>query len=612
MQSPQPLIDLLEARRLLSDGGLDSSFAGDGLFTDPEMTAILDMAVQKDGKIVAAGYRNNASATSSNMMVSRFNEDGALDTSFGSGGHVTIDFGRSSTGRAVAIAGDGSIIVAGGVGGAGSGGAVGSDIALARLTSGGALDSSFTSDGRVITDLGTLASSETAIDVGIDGDGRILVGALNNSQQHSGWTLLRYRGDGALDTAFGTSGIVSESGGMLNAIQVQKNGKVLAAGELDQACSGMPSCTASTAAILRYTAAGSRDVTFGTGGAATDSIQATGQEHVAFTDIDFQGRKIIAVGLRQTQNAADVIAARFSKAGIRDHTFDASSASALPSDRTVMRNSDVEVQVQPDKKVVIGFTSSTLANREQKFSVVRLAKGGELDQSFGAGQSSNTGGVTSAGLLVFIDFGGDVNIGDGTIIIGGFSTQTGQEVIPTGGGMTNINFDDQLGNLHTLALQDNGRIITAGRAFNISPGNPQQASAAVAALEGGFENSVGPDREPPRAVLQTTHPEARGTETQIIVRYIDNRAINARTIDHKDIVITGPNGFRKTAKVLRLNGTSDDVRVLYSFPPPGGHWNRPDEGLYIIKLAEHQIKDVAGNFAPAEELGRFRVQFPPR
>lgn len=610
MQS-QPLIDLLESRRLLSDGALDNIFAGNGLFTDPQMTAILDMAGQKDGKVVAVGYRNNASATSSNMMVARFNEGGALDTSFGSGGHVTIDFGRSSTGRAIAIASDGGIIVAGGVGGAGSGGAVGTDVALARLTSSGALDNSFSSDGQVITDLGTSASSEIAVDVGIDGEGRIVVGAQNNSQQHHGWTLLRYRGNGALDTAFGTSGIVSESGGTLNAIQVQKNGKVLAAGELDEACSGMPSCTASTAAVLRYTAIGARDATFGAGGAATDSIQATGQEHVAFTGIDFQGRKIVAVGLRQTQNAADVIAARFSKTGIRDHTFDTSSASALPSDRTVMRDSDVEVQVQPDNKVVIGFTSSTLAGREQRFSVVRLGKSGDLDESFGPGQTSN-GGVTSSGLLVFINFGDVVNIGDGTIIIGGFSTQSGQEVTPTGGGMTNIDFDDQLSRLHALLLQNNGRIITAGRAFDLSPGNPQQASAAVAALEGGFENSVGPDREPPRAVLQTTHPEARGTETQIIVRYIDNRAINARTIDHNDIVITGPGGFRKTAKVLRIGGSSDDVRVLYSFPPPGGHWNRPDEGLYIIKLQPHQIKDAAGNFAPPEELGRFRVKFAPR
>jgi uncharacterized delta-60 repeat protein len=392
---------------------------------------------------------------------------------------------------------------------------------------------------------------------------------------------------------------------------VQKNGKVLAAGELDESCSsGMPSCSASTAAVLRYTAGGARDNTFGIGGAATDSIHATGQEHVAFTDVAFQGRKIIAVGLRLTQNAADVIAARFSRNGIRDNTFNASAA-ALPGDRTVMRNSDVKVQVQPDNNVVIGFTSSTLAEREQKFSVVRLDNTGTLDESFGAQPRQSNGGVNN-GLLLFVNVGGVVNISDGTIIIGGFNTQTRQDLTPAGGGMTTIEFDDQLSALHALALQNSGRIIAAGRAFDISPGNPQQAAAAIAALEGNFEDSVGPDHEAPRAVLQSTHPEARGTETQIVVRYIDNRAINTRTIDHNDIVITGPKGFRKTAKVLRLSGSGDDVRVLYSFPAPGGHWNRADEGLYIIKLQEHQIKDAAGNFAPGKELGRFRVQFAPR
>src|SRR3954468_2151601 len=109
MQPRQPFLDVLESRLLLSDGALDKSFAGEGSFTDSHMTAILDMAVQRDGKIVAVGYANEALGTNSDTIVSRFNKDGTIDSSFGNDGRVTIDFGRNSIGRAVAIAKNGKI-----------------------------------------------------------------------------------------------------------------------------------------------------------------------------------------------------------------------------------------------------------------------------------------------------------------------------------------------------------------------------------------------------------------------------------------------------------------------------------------------------------------------
>ncbi|HEV8290821.1 MAG TPA: delta-60 repeat domain-containing protein [Tepidisphaeraceae bacterium] len=86
MQPPQPSVDVLESRQLLAAGMLDTSFRGTGLFTDPAMTAIMDVAVQSDGKIVAVGYRNDAMPSNHNMVVSRFDPNGALDSSFGPAG----------------------------------------------------------------------------------------------------------------------------------------------------------------------------------------------------------------------------------------------------------------------------------------------------------------------------------------------------------------------------------------------------------------------------------------------------------------------------------------------------------------------------------------------
>ncbi|HEV8290820.1 MAG TPA: hypothetical protein VGP94_02805, partial [Tepidisphaeraceae bacterium] len=413
---------------------------------------------------------------------------------------MTIDFGRSSIARAVAIAGDGDIIVAGGATSAGSGGVVGSDVALARLNSDGSLDNSFSGDGMVITDAGTAGSTpDVGVDVGIDRNGRIVVGAHNDSDQGGGWTLVRYLPSGALDNTFSNNGIMTEPGGTLNAIKVQKNGQVLAAGELDEACSGgMPACTTSSAAIVRYTAGGARDLTFGISGVAENFFQGGGQQKVAFTDIAVQGKKIVAVGLSQSSGHGDVIAARFGSSGFVDHTF-LPPAAFLPDDRTALANSDVKMAVQPDKKIVVGLTSATLIGRDQNFAVVRLENEGRIDTSFDAD------------------------------------------------GLRNITFPDQLSTPHALALQStSGRIILGGRAFDVSPGNPELASAAMAALEGFTPAPTGPDHSAPRAILETTHPKTHGTRTQLIVRYIDDRSIDRSTFDDRDILVTGPKGFSQT------------------------------------------------------------------
>src|SRR5437868_4448605 len=88
MRPPQLLVDFLESRILFAAGVVDTSFRGAGLFTDPAMTAINDLAIQPDGKIVAVGYLNDALPSNHNMVVSRYDAKGNLDTSFGVGGRV--------------------------------------------------------------------------------------------------------------------------------------------------------------------------------------------------------------------------------------------------------------------------------------------------------------------------------------------------------------------------------------------------------------------------------------------------------------------------------------------------------------------------------------------
>jgi uncharacterized delta-60 repeat protein len=95
-------------------GSLDSSFGSGGIVrTDFSGRAdlALALAIQSDGKIVAAGF---AVTSTSDFALARYNSDGSLDSSFGSGGKVTTDFFLRSDGvGALAIQGDGKIVAAG-------------------------------------------------------------------------------------------------------------------------------------------------------------------------------------------------------------------------------------------------------------------------------------------------------------------------------------------------------------------------------------------------------------------------------------------------------------------------------------------------------------------
>ncbi|WP_165914477.1 delta-60 repeat domain-containing protein [Streptomyces sp. AcE210] len=118
--------------RFNTDGSLDTSFDTDGKVSTDFGLEALGVALQTDGKIVAVGRTNNQFA------LARFNTDGSLDTSFDTDGKVTADTGgTSSVARDVAVQTDGKIVAAG------VGGPAGSRFALVRFNTDGSLDTSF-------------------------------------------------------------------------------------------------------------------------------------------------------------------------------------------------------------------------------------------------------------------------------------------------------------------------------------------------------------------------------------------------------------------------------------------------------------------------------------
>jgi uncharacterized delta-60 repeat protein len=122
--------------RYNTDGSLDTSFAGDGTeWADlpPGDDTASDVAIQADGKIVAAGS-SCCSSGHSDFALARYNADGSLDANFDFDGWVLTDFGGSAAGQGVAIDSDGKIVAAGSSGSSSSGPF---DFALGRYTSTG-------------------------------------------------------------------------------------------------------------------------------------------------------------------------------------------------------------------------------------------------------------------------------------------------------------------------------------------------------------------------------------------------------------------------------------------------------------------------------------------
>ena len=141
---------------------------------------------------------------------------GSLDTTFGTGGTVTTDFGGIDVGRAVVLLLDGRIVVAGD--GASSydaeGRVVNTDFAVARYSPSGSLDmTNFGINGKVVTDFGGI---DRAWGAALIAPNKIVV--VGQGGIGDDFALARYGSSGGLDTSFGTDGKVTTDFGGPNDI----------------------------------------------------------------------------------------------------------------------------------------------------------------------------------------------------------------------------------------------------------------------------------------------------------------------------------------------------------------------------------------------------------
>jgi uncharacterized delta-60 repeat protein len=254
--------------RLNTDGSFDSSFGDNDVAPSDSAAA---MALQQDGKIVLAGTVEYIGTTEKpDFVLSRYHTDGSPDTSFGTGGRVKTDFlGRQDSASAIIIQPDQKIVVAGvAFTGDTSTGKEGSSFAMARYNTDGTLDTSFGSGGKVTTNFPDRFS--LAHDIIFQPDWKLVVAGKTLSKTPSvtqdDFALARYNTDGTLDTSFGTGGRVTKDVTTTDdayALALQQDGQLLVGGTTGH---DNDPASQNDAALLRYHTDGTLDTSFGSNG----------------------------------------------------------------------------------------------------------------------------------------------------------------------------------------------------------------------------------------------------------------------------------------------------------------------------------------------------------
>jgi uncharacterized delta-60 repeat protein len=405
------------APALAASGDLDKTFAApDGSVVPPAGDVVTSIALQPDGKIVAA----LATRGGDQIAVGRYRADGTLDPTFAADGDqpgvARLDIAPSGRESAISVTvqDDGRIVAAG---------IAQNHLAVVRFNTDGTPDTTFnggTNDSPPGSAVTVLPPGDEGIaDVGVAPGGKILVtGRLTNGGE-TRLAVARYLTDGRLDAAtFNDSSDASVPGTAVHALPgvtggnvlggaVRPDGSILAVGGGD--ADGHTHMLA-----IHVRAGGEIDQSFGelgTGVALYDAGDASLDDGLADVTLTPQG--IVVAGAADIAPAsASPLVGRLQADGKVDTSFGDGGFKLLPLDTA---GAALAVTRQADGRlVVVGGGGDTFGAVDVR--VTRLTSAGQLDASFGAGGSARRSFTTGADQAIAV-----ASQPDGRIVIGGGS-----------------------------------------------------------------------------------------------------------------------------------------------------------------------------------------------
>ena len=379
----QPPSVSAQSQTTVAAGSLDRSFAGKGFAVtdlgnrDEHLRAV---AVQPDGKIVAAGYTQTGHQFQ--IALIRLNSNGTPDASFGDRGTAITEFNEHHAhAHGIALQTDGKILVVGHTHTLAN-----DDFIMARYTKNGRLDAAFGADGKVELDFD--GGFDFAFGTAVQPDGKILVAGTASIDGNYDFALARFSTDGVLDSSFGTGGKATSDFGTedvtvndtAQALALQPDGKIVLAGY-----------SGSDFALARYSADGVLDSSFGKGGKVTTNLGKS--THRIYAVAALPNGKIVGMGrsFSDVNSDVDFEVARYNSDGSLDDTF--GDGGTVRTDLGAGEYGYGGV-VQPDGRIVMaGFIYDPALGTEpasHQQLLVRYRSDGSLDESFGDGGTVRT------------------------------------------------------------------------------------------------------------------------------------------------------------------------------------------------------------------------------
>ncbi|MBL7204443.1 MAG: hypothetical protein ISS63_08925 [Desulfobacteraceae bacterium] len=299
---------------------------------------------------------------------------GDLDTTFNPpDGYVLYNGWNKDSYVGVAIHTDSKIVVSTGILNG-----TDADVGVLRYNGDGTLDSAFGTDGIVVYDGGK--GNDCGRLVTIHADGKIILTGYSNNGEDYDILTMRYNSDGTLDTSFGTNGIAIYNNSNRNdygrAIAIQADGKIVVTARSTGDSTSM-------AMILRYKGDGTLDNTFGTNGVVT---YEGGHGNDGFRGVAIQADgKIVVSGYTKIATGFDVLTARYNSDGALDSTFGTNGVATYDGGHG--DDGARGVVIQSDGKIVVsgGYYNGT----DLDVLVLRYNSDGTSDNAFG------TNGVVS-------------------------------------------------------------------------------------------------------------------------------------------------------------------------------------------------------------------------
>ncbi|MFC9388492.1 calcium-binding protein [Streptomyces venezuelae] len=356
------------------------------------------------------------------------------------------------------------------------------------LAAPGDLDPTFGPDGRVTTPITGYAEGH---DIARQPDGKLVVVGVSEA----GFALARYDANGSLDPGFGGDGIVtSDFGGgshSANAVAIQpSDGKIVVAGTTEVIAEEGGGCCFFS--MARYNTDGSLDTGFGDGGLVRVD-EFGGSADGADVAVQPDGR-IVAAGKGGGGGFALV---RLGTDGGLDPTLGGDGAVVAGFTPTSPQDAGGTARgmaLQPDGKIVsVGYVGNTAFD----IGVARYNSNGTLDTTFsGDGMVTADFGGTEFGNAVAVQPDGKIvaaGSGGAGFAVLRYNADGSPDAGFGTGGRTSVNAPGDGGIAYGLALQQNGKIVLAGRADDPNSSEANDFGLARLNVNGTVDTGFGGD-----------------------------------------------------------------------------------------------------------------------